>query len=152
MLDPFNNFDAIWNRVAVNFDVVVGEGAGDFDVLFLFDGDSIEKFVAVGIPELAVVFENDKAARIHAASGPSGGLVELEGIFEGGEEEFEVVVGEASLVGEEGVYEALRFVEAVGNGEFSAHGALFLDVFFVGDRRAGNGVLAGNDGVDQAGE
>lgn len=108
--------------------------------------------MAGGVAEFTFVFENDEGSGGHAACGAGGGLVELEGVFEGGEKKFEVVIGEAGLFGEEGVNETLSLVEAVGDGEFSAHGAFFFDVFFFCDRRACDGVFAGDDGINGAGE
>ncbi len=126
-------------------DRVVGEGSGDFDSVFALDGDPFEEFVGGGFAELVFVFEDDEGARSHAASGAGGGLVELEGVLEGGEEEFEVVVGKASLFGEEGVDEAMATVESVGDGELAAH----FSFFFIDVSESRDGVFAGNYRVDR---
>ncbi len=96
------------------------------------------------VAKLAIVLEDDEGAWVHTASRAGGGLIKLEGVFQGGEEEFEIFVGKSSLRGEEGVHEAMGFVETVGNGEFTSHSAFFFDVFHICYRSASNGVLAGN--------
>ena len=71
--------------------------------------------------ELALVLENQERTRTHAASGASGGGIELEGVLQGCEEQFEVFVGKACLVSKEGIDEAVGAVEGIGNGEFAPH-------------------------------
>ncbi len=98
------------------------------------------------------MFKDDEGARSHAACRAGGGLIELKGVFEGLEKQFEIVFREACVVGKERVDEAVAAVEAVGDGEFAAHGAFLLDVLLIGDGGAGDGMLAGDDGIDGAGE
>ena len=74
-------------KVSGDGDGVVAKGARDFDSFVSGDGDAFEELVAGGFAELVFVFEDDEGAGVHTAGGAGGGLVELEGIFQGGEEE-----------------------------------------------------------------
>jgi hypothetical protein len=150
--DAANEGDSLREGGFVDDNFVVGKGTRGFDARLFGDGDEIEEFVGWGTAERGFVFKDEQGSWVHAASGAGGGLVKLEGVFQGGEEEFEIVVIESSLLGEERVHEALDFVEAVGDRKFAAHGALFLDIFLIGYRGAGNGVFAGNNRIDGTGE
>ena len=72
-LDALDDFDFVVGAVGAEFlwnvDFVVGEGAGDFDAFFPFDGDGFEELVARGVAEFGGVFENNQGTRVHAACG-----------------------------------------------------------------------------------
>ncbi len=60
------------------------------------------------------------------------------------------------MISEEGIDEAVAAIEAIGDGEFAAHGSvvalLRFRFFFSGDGHAGDGVLADDDGINGTGK
>lgn len=144
--------NALGKVIAIDLDLVVGEGAWSFYAVFFADLDAVEQGMAGSGSECRVMLEDEERAGVHASSRAGSGLIELERIHKRFEQKLEVVLAEAGLLCEERVHETVGAVEGIGNGELAAHGAFLFGVFFVRYRGARDGVLTGDDGVDGTGE
>ena len=75
----------------VDHDLVVRERTRCFDPRLQGNPDRVQQFVAGSGAQGVPMLEDDERTGRHASGGPGGGLVELEGVFQGGEEDLKVI-------------------------------------------------------------